>query len=521
MPSLNAVFRRLAIDTADQPIIKDSFSVLCQLIDEERNHIWSYYIRNLVRPTWLKRDENRVDVLIGNPPWLSYRHMPNNMQEMFKEMSIARGLWHGNTVATHQDLSALFVARTVQQYLKVGGVFAFVLPNSVLDRGYFAGFRTGKYIGNVEEPATVAFLGSWDLRRIRPHLFPRGGAVVFGRRTENESRPLSAETIRWRGTIPRGVHSWLDVEPYLTREPAHLIVRSDTEGPSPYGARFSQGATIVPRVLFFVQPQKANPLGLSAGRRAVRSQRSSTEKAPWKDLPDLIGVVESEFVRPVLLGENILPYRVLPPREAVLPLIGDRLISESASDLDFYPGMADWWQTAQDQWEAHRRSSRLTLLEQLDFRRKLSDQLPGTELRLVYSKAGMHVVAALVENRNAIIDHTLYWGTVTSHEEGMYLCAILNSAVLTELVRPLMSYGKDERHVDKHLWKLPIPVYNAANPVHKRLAELGAAEADLVRQLDIDEHGNFVALRRHVRAALAAGPHAQEIEELVTELLGE
>ncbi|MET7522606.1 hypothetical protein ACWEAF_44520 [Streptomyces sp. NPDC005071] len=44
---------------------------------------------------------------------------------------------------------------------------------------------------------------------------------------------------------------------------------------SPYRSRFWQGATIVPR---------------------VRSQRSSTEKKPWKDLPDREGVVEAQFV---------------------------------------------------------------------------------------------------------------------------------------------------------------------------------------------------------------------------------
>ena len=35
----------------------------------------------------------------------------------------------------------------------------------------------------------------------------------------------------------------------------------------------------------------------------------------------------------------------------------------------------------------------------------------------------MHVVAALVEMPNVVIEHGLYWGTVTSHAEGWYLCA--------------------------------------------------------------------------------------------------
>jgi SAM-dependent methyltransferase len=120
-PSLSAVFRRYAIRNDEQPVISASFATMCRLHDEGRDHIWGYYVRNLARPLWLARPDNRVDVLIGNPPWLSYRFMPPAMKDTFRIMSTERGFWAGATVATHQDLSALFVARTVEQYLKPGG----------------------------------------------------------------------------------------------------------------------------------------------------------------------------------------------------------------------------------------------------------------------------------------------------------------------------------------------------------------------------------------------------------------
>jgi hypothetical protein len=215
VPSLAALFRRLAVPPGDQAEITASFAVFCRLHDEGRDHIWSYYVRNLVRPVWLSRGENRADVLIGNPPWLSFRHMPPDMQDVFRDISIAMGLWHGRTVATHQDLSGLFVARAVQQYLKVQGSFAFVMPNAALDRGYFKGFRSGRY-PDPEEQTTVTFTGSWDLRRLRPHFFPRGGSVVFGQRASDTAQALPTETTRWTGTLPRSVHTWPEAEPYMT-----------------------------------------------------------------------------------------------------------------------------------------------------------------------------------------------------------------------------------------------------------------------------------------------------------------
>lgn len=518
--ALQGLFHRLVIAPEDQSALTGNFSVLCGLVDEGRDHVWSYYVRNLARPMWLSRPENRVDVLVGNPPWLSYRNMPREMQERFKELSQERGLWHGNESATHQDLSGLFIARAIQQYLSEDGRFAFVVPNAVLDRPYFAGFRSGRYHAP-SESVEVVFTGSWDLRRLRPHFFPRACGVVFGRRTGvRTAEPLPTFTEQWTGKVPRDAHDWQAAAPLLAREPATLTLVGDSLIESPYGPRFSQGASIVPRMLFFVEERGISLLGTADGSTLVHSERSNTEKAPWKNLPGVNGAVENEFLYPVLLGESILPYRVLPPRTVVLPLEGRTLMGSQHPDLDLHPGLADWWRSVERLWNTNRASERLTLLEQLDFRRKLTAQLPATPLRLVYAKAGMHVSAALVDNDSAVIDHKLYWGAVASREEGMYLCAILNTAALTNLVRPLMSYGKDERDIDKVLWKLPIPLYDPAAAEHRRLAELGAMEAERIKALNVDETSNFVTLRRIVRNTLITSPHAEEFDQLVTVMLG-
>ncbi|CAM4072488.1 N-6 DNA methylase [Nocardiopsis rhodophaea] len=519
IPSLKGLFNRLAISRDDQAEITENFRVLCQLVDDGRNHIWSYYVRNLARPMWISLAENRVDVLIGNPPWLSYRHMPAEMQDSFKELSQERGLWEGGQVASHQDLSALFIARAVEQYLRPEGNFAFVVPNAVLDRPYFTGFRRGRYHTSTEH-VDVAFTGSWDLRRLRPHIFPRGSGVVFGQRTvRGNAKALPGETQRWSGRLPAKIEDWETAQLHITREEAILSQGREGVVESPYQPRFWQGATVVPRFLFLVNRQDAGPLGLGGGRISLRSARSSYEKLPWRDLPDLEGVVEQDFLYPLLLGESVIPYRVLQPRSAVLPLEGGELLHSDHIHLQRYPDLAQWWEKAEELWDQHRSTDRLTLVERLDFQRGLTHQIPAPQFRLVYGKAGMHVSAALVDDPRAVIDHTLYWGTVTSREEGMYLCAILNTPVLTELVRPLMSYGKDERHIDKSLWRLPIPLYDSNDSQHRRISELGEAEAQRIAALHIDTSKSFIQIRRALRKELAISPNSEELDALVTELL--
>ncbi|MFG3577824.1 N-6 DNA methylase [Micromonospora chersina] len=516
-PSLAAFFHHMEIGPDDQPMIRSTFEAMCRLHDEGRDHIWSYYLRNLARPVWLAMDDNRVDVLIGNPPWLSYRHMPPGMQAMFKRLSHDRGLWRGSQFATQQDLSALFVARTIQQYLRDGGAFAFVLPNAVLDREHFEAFRSGRYKDKVE-PIDVAFTGSWDLRRLRPHPFPRGASVVLGNKAATGSpRGLPPVTERWTGRLLADARTWSEIAPSIHREPAPLGRASLAE--SPYKAHVRNGATIFPKILFFVETDTGGRLGLGAGRHAVRSARSNLEKAPWKELPALEGVVESEFIRSVLLGECLLPYRILTAKKAVLPLDGSELMTGPDSRLDYYVGLAEWWQKAEATWEAHRSSARLSLGEQLDFRHKLTAQFPAPSLRLAYSASGMHVAAAIVDDPSAVIEHKLYWTPLASREEGFFLTAILNSAVLTELVRPMMSYGKDERDIDKHVWKLPIPHFENANGQHQRLAQLGRKQSETIAGLHLAEGANFVTLRRQVRAELARHPATDEIEAVVMEML--
>jgi len=503
--------RRLALAEGDLADLNANFRRLKELHEADRNHIWSYYIRNVSRPAWLSRRENRVDVLVGNPPWLSYRNMTDEMQRRFKTLAQDRGFWHNENTATHQDLAGVFVARAVERYLKSGGRLAFVVPNSVVDRDYWSGFRMGRFDG-----ANVAFDSSWDLRRIRPHMFPRGSAVIFGTRgTDPRQMPLAA--LIWTGSAPHRHASLLETQS-LRQTMGELSIGSEDAERSPYAARFAQGAILVPRLMFRVQETTSNALGVPAGRHAVKSRRSTTEKKPWKNLPDLTGSVETEFVWPVLLGEQLLPYRVLPPEKFVIPLTRrGRVLEGTSPEIDAYPGLASWTRNAEEIWTAHS-SAKMTLAQQIDHMSKLTQQLPPASLRVVYPASGMHLAGGLVDDSRVLIDSKLYWAAVTTRQEGMYLVGILNSPITTTLVRPLMSYGKDERDIHKHVWKLPIPAFNPDDETHARIAALAEDLAETVADHEFDST-NFVTMRREVRNSLAETDVSVELNQLVADLL--
>lgn len=524
--TLRAAYKRHTVHPEDQDAVAASYTVLCELHDTGRNHIWGYYLRNLARPLWLARASNRVDVLVGNPPWLSYRYMPAGMKVDFRAMSTDRGFWAGAAVATHQDLSALFVARAVEQYLRPGGAFAFVMPLAVLSRNQYAGFRTAQWAGGFGAAGTsVAFKTPWDLHKVKPSFFPVPGAVVAGTRLTTEPEgvvglvPLPRAAQAWSGKLTGRNPGLAEVQHLLTRTDPGQPAGADSTGPvSPYASRFGQGATLVPRFLVLVEEGPAGPLGAGAGRAAVRSRRSAQEKKPWKELPDLTGTVERQFLRPIYVGDTVLPFRVRPAARGVIPWDGTTPAATTTTRLDSYPGLADWWRTAEQVWDQNRTGSH-SLLEQFDYRRKLTPQLPGTAHRVVYTKSGMYLAAVYVDDTRAVIDHTLYWANVASAEEGRYLTAVLNSDALLQLVRPLQGRGEhNPRHFDKYVWRMPIPLYDSGEPLHRDLAALAERAEQVSAQVELPAQ-SFQALRRRVRQALEEDGVAADLDAAVTQLL--
>jgi hypothetical protein len=515
--SLDAAFQRVGVPQDSRAVIEQTFRNMCELHDRERDHIWGYYVRNLARPVWLARPDNRIDVLVGNPPWLKYRDMTAVQKESFAKMSSERGLWEGKALATSQDLAALFVARCIELYLRADGQFGFVMPGGTLHLRHFAGFRRGQFSASAEEVAVV-FDMPWNLSKIKPTFFNQSAGVIIGRRasTALARRELGGRVEEWSGHFDTERATLAEATSEIN---VRIIEMVTTGQASAYADRFFQGAAVVPQMLFLVEDDDPGPLGVGVGRRAVRSCRSANEHQPWKSQPRLHGIVEEQFIRSLYLGACILPFRLLLPREAIIPWDGQLLDRES---LDHYPGLAAWWRAAEKSWLDNRPDAGLSLLEQLNYRQKLEQQFPVPGFRVVYPKSAMYCTAAVIPNQgdDALIDQQLYWGQVATLAEARYLSAVLNAPTVTSAVQELQPHGMhNPRDIAKYVFCLSIPVYDPDNAAHRHLAAL-AARAELVASA-VDLPGvRFEALRRRIRHALAEDGVLAEIDQAVTAIIG-
>ena len=519
-PSLRQTFARFAVADEDQPELTSTFESMCRLFDDGRDHIWGYYVRNLARPYWLSQQGNQVDVLLGNPPWLSYRFMTADVQKSFKRQSQDRGLWVGAQLTTHQDLSAYFVARATELYLRKGGQFSFVMPAGVLTRQQYAGFRGGSWSSERHE-VFVEFDQPSDLRRVEcePALFPVPCSVITGARAD-AARELGPLMQVWTAALPSRDLPLRDVASLLSR-------KLDTPIPdiaaleSPYSSRFTQGAFVWPRALLIVEDDDPTPLGTHAGRRRIRSARTSKEKPPWKDVPSLLGSVEEQFIRPLRLGATIAPFVELKPEHAIIPWDGKRLIGADPSELDRYPGLAKWWHEAERLWVGHRPDyTSGDLTDRLEYKEGTSKQMPIGPHRVVYTSSGTNLVAARLTDQRSLVSETLYWASCRSIEEAWYLVAILNSSTLLERIQELQAEGQfGRRHFHKVVFAAGFPIFDPASDLHVALAGAGQAAELLVADLGLADLG-FQKARKVAREAFYSSELASQVDTLVSELIG-
>lgn len=505
--------------TSDRATLTQTFSTLRVLHRTGNDHIWGYYVRNLIRPLWFAQAPNQVDVLVGNPPWLRYSKMTPSMQRRYLALAKPRNLLSGSKGASGRDLSTLFVVRAVELYLAAGGRFGFVMPWGTLTRQPHDGFRGGSW-----GAANASFFRSWDLSEAAPATgFPMVSSVVRGERTATRSR-MPADVDVWSTSIRRTDLSWSSMEAKVTRNVAtrHPKGPNDSDPASPYDPLFRQGAIVVPRVLLFVTERDAGPLGAGAGRRAVHSRRS-TQK-PWNVVEPLLGTVEAEYVHEVHLGETVLPFRATRARLAVLPISTsspERLCTEAEVLAD--PAMAVWWERVEEVWRTYRKpDERLPLRERMDFRGQLSEQLPlgRHQHRVVYTASGNTLAAARLEGDKTLIEHALYWAPARSRAEAQYLSGILNSATALERVRPYQTLGLfGARHFDKLVFAVPFGAYDSTDSRHTDLVGVVEESEHVAADTDVSTASTFQAARSLVRRALASAGVDQRLESAVDAVL--
>ncbi len=540
----------LVLDTQTVKALYFAATTLKGLVEQDRDTIWAFVLKNIYKPLFLQK---RFDFVIGNPPWLAYRFAEPNYQAFLKEQITKQYRLlsaRSGQLITHLELGTLFLVRAAHLYLKPGGTVAFVLPRSVFSADQHDALRRRTFTFPRNMAHQLFWREVWDCDEVTP-VFSVPSCVVFGEKGDvgKMTYPIRGEVLR--GKLPRRNASLVAAEEALSVADIELSLHvrgrrsywAEGDPPkrqveSPYKKRFMQGATIVPRSMWFVQT-KPSPVGFDPQLPPLETstQAMHDAKKPYRDVR-LEGSVESRFLYATMLAGDLIPFGCLRHRLVVLPIepVGDQyeLIDARKAREKGCFGLAQWLAQVETEWQQRRseKSRNASALDWLDYRHKLTAQNPLCRYRTVYNTSGTFLAAAVVE-RGAIacdelqtggflVDAKTYACELDSGEEAFYLASILNAPVIDELVKPMQSRGLwGPRDIHKKVLELPFPQFDAQDDVHRALSVLGETCSTKVAAWlaggGAGASRSIGKLRANTRAMLADDMAA--IDELVRRLI--
>jgi len=393
------------------------------------------YLANSLRatlpPALASSLQNQFDVVIGNPPWLSFRFVEKGEYQdylkhlIMKEFGLLEGAGH---LITHLELATLYFARCATHYLKRSGQIGFVLPRSIFAADQHDRFRRSCGMGN------TTLTQVWDLEDVSP-LFNVPAAVAFGDLISDASHTLPGKILS--GRLKRRNASLEEAERELRTQATEFHVvqqgkrsflstsrKKTSSQRSFYQPLFKEGATIVPRSFWFVEFKPALGLGVKSSEPQVVAETidshsdeparpgTSTElvvatdpraqaeaKRPYKDVR-FEAPIEAEFLYATLLSTDLVPFGHFDFRPVVLPLLegaqGYRLLNAEQACAKGYVRLAEWLERAQAIWTKRRKekATKADALTWLNYRNKLTEQNPKGKYVVLYSRSATFLCAA-------------------------------------------------------------------------------------------------------------------------------
>ena len=534
---------------------------------EGRDSIWRFVLQNLYQPVFMHR---MFDVVVANPPWLTYADISSgDYQADVRALAAHYGLMPASKASNpHIDLAAVFLSHCGKYLAKDGAQLAFVLPRAFLSADQHANARSGEARG-------FKLTEVWDLKDVAP-LFNVPACVLMASASHAEGvdtqrqRALPRNGIVGRvlhGKLPRPHMHWHDAQAFVQEDPSRwyfqelgnaqskkkrsALVQEKMQGASggnAYAARFRQGATIVPRAFYFVQPLGAALDGLADLAERVVNLRTHPlalegAKKPWDGIT-LSGPMQGKYLFRTALARNVLPFALVNPPLVALPLVQEddteakdkslqgklhwRLLDAaeltSRGDIE----AARWFGQCERLWDERRSDSakkqNSSLNDWLDWQRKLTGQPTNARWAVMYTASASDASACVLDvatiSPRFMVDYTLYVCFAETESEAHFVQAFLNSSYANLAIKGFQARGLfGPRHVSKKILDVPWPKFSENLPSHQRLTELSQQAAQQVQSilgtaqdLELDPR-TLGRLRASIRKELA--PVMAQIDHLV------
>lgn len=543
------------IATNEVKVLLDTADTMAELIRLKKDTVWAFILKNIYKPLFLR--DQKFDVVVGNPPWLSYRFVESTDYQTFLKKLITKeyNLLSSDRaeLITQMELATLFFLRTSQLYLSKDGTISFVMPRSIFVGDQHHNFRAG-----LTKPS-MKILELLDLEDIEP-LFRIPSCVVTAKPGKNQY-PVDAIVIE--GNLPQknsrlaeangllnmskkkieyfeiGQRSFLE-----TKEFGKVFKAIERGQRSYYYEGFFNGATIYPRQFWFVEPIVHPKFGIDPTKPRLKTSQRATERAKegYADV-SIEGEVESKFLYQVVTGSELAPFCITRMPMVILPIepAGGtyRIINSDEAQRKGYSGLKAWLLDVEKKWKEKRgeKANKVDVYSWLNYQNKLTNQRSRVGYRVLYNASGTYLVACVVENRSRIVkvdssgikisgviaDVKTFRYDTSDLDEALFIAAMLNAPIIDSLIKPMQSRGQfGERDIHKKVLELPLPKFNPKNDKHTELVKLAkqaqAKAEKLVVELE-SKYSGIGKIRQLIKVEIAE--EALKIDKIVRDLISQ
>lgn len=515
--------------------------------EKGRDSIWKFIVQNLYKPYFLA---NKFDYVIGNPPWFTYSSIRNEDYQNILNALAEKYEVKPAKVANfpHLEIAAIFLAYCSNYFLSNDGQIAFVLPRSFFSADHHDNTRSGKAKG-------LRLKQIWDIEKVTP-LFRIPSCVFFAEKYEKKKVPFSGlQGNTFSGKLTEHNCNLLTAKENIKEEPVKWFYvkqgkasaistrkKKAVETENPYKNLFKNGATIYPRVFYFIDINQELPKDFE--ERIVNIKTTHTidadSKRPWKGL-SFSGKIESKFIFRTALAKSILPFALYKPEIVVLPILieknneGKKEIElQSPNDLmqGGYLNASKWFGNVENTWQLLRteKNKNISSEDYLNWQNKLTEQNLNAPFLVLYNSsakdANSLVVQRISNDFTFFVENKTYCFYANNLAEAFYLSAMLNSKIPNELMKDFQSRGLfGARDVHKKILDIYFPRFDETNEVHKKLAELSdTAHKKAAKYLDDNPPQKELTATRLGKLRLDIKKHLteemKEIDKLVKKVVG-
>jgi len=521
-------------DSNEKKIILENMKILFELIQSDSDSIWPYILRNMYKP--ITSVYNKVDLIIGNPPWLQFQKIKNETyQEFVKSKCREYGIVDKRNFQNiaNLDLSTTFFSHCVDKYLKTHGMICFVMPQAVLVASQHENFR------NFQNPK-LKLEKIYDLEDVEP-LFRILACVLIGKKGGTTKYPVQKTNISGNLNSLKNLNPKLeDALPLLSFEDVKFNPAIRPKKGGYYYFKFERGAEITPRNFWFVDiKQQSSFLGFDPLKPFVVSSQENQATKRWANIK-FEGNIEKQFFSSSVLGPDLVPYGIVKRRLIILPILIEnkkiKMISSSESTI-INTDFKNYLEKVEKIWKdnATAKLSKKPIYNQINYNDNLIQQNPKSHYKVIYAAGGTNVASCIIDQQKNyefkingssfnvdtfFADMALYYFDTDSEDEAYYLTTILNSRSINNFIKPFQSRGRFGGARNIHKTPLvfePFPKFDPKNSTHKSLVKIGKKCEKLVSEELKKLHiGKIGFARTKIRDLLSK--EYDEIEENIKKL---